>query len=284
MIGTREFDEVRNGVRAWRSGEYFVSGFVIRFALLGLIINNADTNRPSFLASTHQMASFSTCTLWGYHVHIQLNDPFEQRLEEQLGGIDFAVARRNRVTMKKESMKPSSMRDTMRRLGRDLAYPLNLGCQHFLFPAIKSGATPPPVTLTGVGHKGDPGCCSVTRGRGGVQPRGLKKNYFYNNIYLFLTHVPRWCNFCNVSFNFDRDAKEMNQNLSKIWPEWLTGTLLNLSFSEHAMTHSKLTHWDADLVIPNVNVNRKKHVLVALSRKFKCFFENISFFGLTYPF
>ena len=60
-------------------------------------------------------------------------------------------------------------------------------------------------------HKGDLGCCSMTRGRrGGVQPGGLKKIYFYNNIYLFLTHAARCCNFCNVSFNFDWDAKEMN--------------------------------------------------------------------------
>ena len=37
---------------------------------------------------------------------------------------------------------------------------------------------------------------------GGSQPGGLKFFYFYNNIYLFLTHVARCCNFRNENIKF----------------------------------------------------------------------------------
>ena len=51
---------------------------------------------------------------------------------------------------------------------------------------------------------------------GGEGPaQRAKKYFFYTNIYLFLTHIARCCNFRDVSFDFEPDAKEMNKIFSK---------------------------------------------------------------------
>ena len=46
--------------------------------------------------------------------------------------------------------------------------------------------------------------------------RRVKKFYFYNDIYLFLTRIARRRNFRDVSFDFEPDAKEMNKIFFKI--------------------------------------------------------------------
>ena len=52
--------------------------------------------------------------------------------------------------------------------------------------------------------KGVPARCSVTQvGGGGLQPGGLKKFYFYNDMYLFLTRIARHRDFRDVCFDFE---------------------------------------------------------------------------------
>ena len=116
--------------------------------------------------------------------------------------------------------------------------------------------------------KGDPGCCSVTWGRGGPAGPAQRAKKIFLQQYISILN-PRWqvlqlsqC-FLQLWAGWHRNE----QKNFKFWPEWLARELLNLSFLERAMAHSKLTHWDPDLVIPNDNV-KKKHVFIPLSRKF----------------
>ena len=100
------------------------------------------------------------------------------------------------------------------------------------------------------------GSRTVTRGG------WLKKFYFYNDMYLFLTRFARRRNFRDVSFDFELDATEMK------------GFVQNLTW----FCDSQGNSWTSVLQSAQWHAPIKGNTLGCQ------FISSLTFFGLTYPF